>query len=146
MIKKILLVCVLFVNVSCKELIKNDYSYIKYIDKEFIYKGGDQQEYIYIIKNENGSLIKQELIKITKKYDVEGQRSVWGILNYDNKKLYVVHHNNYEDGENYRSSKVYYYNENYELIEYSKNYSNENVYIEFIIDDSVYSKDNDSVF
>lgn len=146
MIKKILLVCVLFVNVSCKELIKNDYSYIKYIDKEFIYKGGDQQEYIYIIKNENGSLIKQELIKITKKYDVEGQRSVWGILNYDNKKLYVVHHNNYEDGENYRSSKVYYYNENYELIEYSKNYSNENVYIEFIIDDSVYSKDNDTLY
>ena len=146
MIKKILLICVLFVNVSCKELIRNDYSYIKYIDKEFIYKGGDQQEYIYIIKNENGSLIKQELIKITKKYDVEGQRSVWGILNYDNKKLYVVHHNNYEDGENYRSSKVYYYNENYELIEYSKNYSNENVYIEFIIDDSVYSKDNDTLY
>ena len=146
MIKKILLTCILFINVSCKELIKNDYSYIKYIDKEFIYKGGDQQEYIYIIKNENGSLIKQELIKITKKYDVEGQRSVWGILNYDNKKLYVVHHNNYEDGENYRSSKVYYYNENYELIEYSKNYSNENVYIEFIIDDSVYSKDNDTLY
>ena len=146
MIKKILLICALFVNASCKELIKNDYSYIKNIDKEFFYKVGDQEEYIYIIKNKNGSLIKQELIEIPKKYDVEGQDSAWKILNYDNKKLYVSHQNNYGVGEDYRISKVYYYNENYELIEYSKNYSNENVYIEFIIDDSVYSKDNDTLY
>ena len=82
MIKKILLTCVLCMNISCNELIKNDYSYIKNIDKEFIYKAGDQQEYIYIIKNENGKLVKKNLIKITKKYNIEGQKSIWKILNY----------------------------------------------------------------
>ena len=146
MIKKILLVCVLFVNASCNELIKNDYSYIKNIDKEFFYKVGDQEEYIYIIKNKNGSLIKQELIEIPKKYDVEGQDSAWKILNYDNKKLYVSHQNNYGVGEDYRISKVYYYNENYELMEFNKNYSNENAYIKFVINDSVYSRDNDTLY
>ena len=146
MIKKILLICALFVNASCKELIKNDYSYIKNIDKEFFYKVGDQEEYIYIIKNKNGSLIKQELIEIPKKYDVEGQDSAWKILNYDNKKLYVSHQNNYGVGEDYRISKVYYYNENYELMEFNKNYSNENAYIKFVINDSVYSRDNDTLY
>ena len=90
MIKKILLICALFVNASCKELIKNDYSYIKNIDKEFFYKVGDQEEYIYIIKNKNGSLIKQELIEIPKKYDVEGQDSAWKILNYETGKYESV--------------------------------------------------------
>ena len=146
MIKKILLTCVLCMNISCNELIKNDYSYIKNIDKEFFYKVGDQEEYIYIIKNKNGSLIKQELIEIPKKYDVEGQDSAWKILNYDNKKLYVSHQNNYGVGEDYRISKVYYYNENYELMEFNKNYSNENAYIKFVINDSVYSRDNDTLY
>ena len=104
------------------------------------------ETYIYIIKNKNGSLIKQELIEIPKKYDVEGQDSAWKILNYDNKKLYVSHQNNYGVGEDYRISKVYYYNENYELMEFNKNYSNENAYIKFVINDSVYSRDNDTLY
>lgn len=145
MIKKILLTCVLCMNISCNELIKNDYSYIKNIDKEFIYKAGDQQEYIYIIKNENGKLVKKNLIKITKKYNIEGQKSIWKILNYDNKKLYIKHYNNFEEGRD-RNSKIYYYNENYELIEHSKNYSDENSEKIFIIDGNEYYESNDALY
>lgn len=120
MMKKELVSIILVLFLSCGKLKKvyNNDDYVDKIDKEFFTKGEtvspESKLELYIIKKENGKLVKKNIVN-KEKEDKELKNRYSALLNYDNNNLYLLFYKNIDVGNESRKLKIFYYDKNYNL-------------------------------
>ena len=120
MMKKELISIILVLFLSCGKLKKvyNNDDYVDKIDKEFFTKGEtvspESKLELYIIKKENGKLVKKNIVN-KEKEDKELKNRYSTLLNYDNNNLYLLFYKNIDVGNESRKLKIFYYDKNYNL-------------------------------
>lgn len=118
--KKELISIILVLFLSCGKLKKvyNNDDYVDKIDKEFFTKGEtvspESKLELYIIKKENGKLVKKNIVN-KEKEDKELKNRYSTLLNYDNNNLYLLFYKNIDVGNESRKLKIFYYDKNYNL-------------------------------